>query len=37
MVIPAGIPSKQAKREIKTHPVTVEAIIRNCTIRFRVV
>ena len=37
MVIPTGIPSKQAKTEIKTHPVTVEAIIRTCTIWFRVV
>ena len=31
LVIPIGIPSKQAKAEIETHPVVVEAKIRKCS------
>ena len=32
LVIPIGIPSKEAKAKIKTHPVIAEAKIRNCSI-----
>ena len=31
-VIPIGIPTKEAKAEMKTHPVIVEAKIRKCPI-----
>ena len=34
-VIPIGIPSKEAKAEIKTHPVNERAKIRKCSIYFR--
>ena len=37
LVIPIGKPSKEAKTEIETHPVTVETKIRKCSIYFRVV
>ena len=30
LVIPIGIPSKEAKAEIEIHPVIVEAKIRKC-------
>ena len=30
LVIPAGIPTKEAQGEIKTQPVTVETSIRKC-------
>ena len=32
LLIPIGIPSKEAKVEIGIHPVTVEAKIRKCSI-----
>ena len=32
LVIPIGIPSKEAKAEFEIHPVIVEAKIRKCTI-----
>ena len=32
LVIPIGIPTKEAKAEIETHPVIVEAKIRKCSI-----
>ena len=32
LVIPIGIPSKEAKAEIEIHPVIVEAKIRKCSI-----
>ena len=32
LVIPIGIPTKEAKVEIKTHPVNVEAKIRKSSI-----
>ena len=32
LVIPIGIQIKEAKAEIETHPVVVEAIIRTCPI-----
>ena len=32
LVIPIGIPTKEAKAEMETHPVIVEAKIRNCSI-----
>ena len=31
LVIPIGIPSKEAKTEIEIHPVTAEATIRKCS------
>ena len=32
LVIPIGIPSKEAKTEIEIYPVTAEAKIRRCSI-----
>ena len=32
LVIPIGIPTKEAKAEMETHPVIVEAKIRKCSI-----
>ena len=32
LVIPIGIPSKEAKAEIEIHPVTATAKIRKCSI-----
>ena len=32
LVIPVGIPSKEVKVKIETHPVIAEAKIRNCSI-----
>ena len=32
LLIPIGIPTKEAKAEMKTHPVIVEAKIRKCPI-----
>ena len=32
LVISIGIPTKEAKAEVKTHPVTVEIKIRKCSI-----
>ena len=32
LVIPMGIPTKEAKGEIETHPVTVEIKISKCSI-----
>ena len=32
LVIPIGIPIKEAKAEIEIHPVNVEAKIRKCSI-----
>ena len=32
LVSPIGIPTKEAKPEIQTHPVTAEAKIRKCSI-----
>ena len=32
LVIPKGIPNKEAKEEIEIHPVIVEAKIRKCSI-----
>ena len=32
LAIPIGIPSKEAKREVKIYPVIVEAKTRNCSI-----
>ena len=32
LAIPMGIPSEEAKAEIETHPVNVEAKIRQCSI-----
>ena len=32
LVIPVGIPSKEAKAEIEMHPVTTEAKISKCSI-----
>ena len=32
LLIPIGIPSKEAKTEIEIHPVIVEAKIRKCSI-----
>ena len=32
LVIPVGIPIKEANKEIETHPVIVEAKIRKCSI-----
>ena len=32
LVIPTGIPSKETKTAIQTHPVIVEAKIRNCSV-----
>ena len=37
LVIPIGIPSKEAKVEIEIHQVIVKAKIRKCSIKFRVV
>ena len=37
MVIPIGIPVKEAKAEFEIHPVLVEAKIRECSKYFRVV
>ena len=36
LVNPLEIPSKEAKTEINIHPVTAEAKIRKCSIKFRV-
>ena len=32
LVIPIGIPTKEAKAEMETHPVIVQAKIRKCSI-----
>ena len=32
LAIPTGIPTKEAKLEIKTHPTTVEAKISKCSV-----
>ena len=32
--IPIGIPSKEAKAQIETHPVTVEAKINKCSVKY---
>ena len=32
LVIPSGIPTKRAKSEMETHPVTVEIKISKCAI-----
>ena len=32
LVIPIGIPTKEAKAEMEAHPVIVEASIRKCSI-----
>ena len=32
LVIPIGIPTKEAKAEVKTHPVIVQAKTRKCSI-----
>ena len=32
LIIPLGIPSKEAKADIEKHPLTVEAKIRKCSI-----
>ena len=32
LVVPIGIPSKEAKAKIEIHPVTAEAQIRKCSI-----
>ena len=32
LLIPIGIPNKEAKAEIKIHPIIVEAKIRKCSI-----
>ena len=32
LVIPIGIPSKEAKTEVETHPVILKAEIRMCSI-----
>ena len=32
LVIPVGIPTKEAKAEIETHPVIVQAKTRKCSI-----
>ena len=37
LVIPIGIPRKEANREIETHPVIVEAKIRKRSIKLTVV
>ena len=37
LVVPIGIPSKEAKAEIEIHRVAGEAKIRKCSILFRVV
>ena len=34
VVLPIGISSKEEKAEIEIHPVTVEAKIRKCSIKF---
>ena len=36
-IIPIGIPNKEAKTEIKIHPVSVEATIRKCSMSVRLV
>ena len=36
LVIPIGIPNKEAKAETEIHPVIVEAKIIECSIQFRV-
>ena len=35
LVITAIIPTKEAKAEIETHPVTVESRIRKCAIKLK--
>ena len=35
LVIPTGIPSKEAKAEIEKYPVIEEAKIRKCSIQFK--
>ena len=37
LVIPIGIPIKEAEAEMETHPVIVEAKIRKCSIKVSVV
>ena len=32
LVIPTGIPTKEAKAEMETHPVIVEITIRKCLV-----
>ena len=32
LVIPIGIPTKEAKAEMETHPVNIEPEIRKCSI-----
>ena len=32
--IPIGIPNKEAKAQIETHPVTVEAKISKCSVKY---
>ena len=32
LAIPTGIPTKEAKSEMETHPVTVEAKISKCSV-----
>ena len=32
LVIPSGVPTKEAKAEIETHPVIVKPKIRKCSI-----
>ena len=36
LTIPSGIPTKEAKTEIKTHPVTVEAKISKCLVKLKI-
>ena len=36
IVIPTGIPTKEAKAEVETHPVNVKAKISRCFISFKV-
>ena len=31
LVVPIGIPSKEAKAEVEIHPVNVEAKLRKCS------
>ena len=37
LLFPIGMPIKEAKTEIEIHPVIVDAKIRNCSKKFRVV
>ena len=36
LAIPTGISTKEAKAEMETHPVTVEAKISKCSVWFEV-